>query len=213
MVRRHPRRPQRPATDRASPSSAAHARVWQQQLDKRLAEADTHAERQWWQLVATEIPSATTDPFLPALAKAEQPHPGRIRRRPPRSVGGRCRTPTRRSPRGSPVVAHPRSATPTNGVPGACSSPRRPSDPTDDHHARAAATLAALGAASRVRPEPLKAAMPYNPYNAGVMLRGLVPNPRSTLLARRGRPACCASSAAAGRALPVKDPRRPPPPG
>jgi hypothetical protein len=45
------------------------ARAWQQQLHKRLAEADTPAERQWWQLVAIEIPSATTDPFLPALAE------------------------------------------------------------------------------------------------------------------------------------------------
>ena len=43
------------------------ARIFQQQLDKRLAAADTHADRRWRQLLATEVPSATADPFLPEL--------------------------------------------------------------------------------------------------------------------------------------------------
>jgi hypothetical protein len=42
-------------------------RIWQQQLDMRLAAADTHTDRQWRRLIATEVPSATTDPFLPTL--------------------------------------------------------------------------------------------------------------------------------------------------
>jgi hypothetical protein len=43
------------------------ARIFQQQLDKRLAAADTNAERQWRRLLATEAPSAAADPFLPEL--------------------------------------------------------------------------------------------------------------------------------------------------
>jgi hypothetical protein len=42
-------------------------RIWQQQLDLRLAAADTHTDRQWRQLLATAVPSATADPFSPAL--------------------------------------------------------------------------------------------------------------------------------------------------
>ena len=42
-------------------------RIWQKQLDMRLAAADTHTDRQWRQLIATEVPSATADPFLPTL--------------------------------------------------------------------------------------------------------------------------------------------------
>jgi hypothetical protein len=43
------------------------ARAWQQRLDKRLAAADTGKEWRWRQLLAAEAPSATEDPFLPAL--------------------------------------------------------------------------------------------------------------------------------------------------
>ena len=43
------------------------ARIFQQQLDKRLAAADTNTDRQWRRLLATEAPSATADPFLPEL--------------------------------------------------------------------------------------------------------------------------------------------------
>ncbi|HEY6685303.1 MAG TPA: hypothetical protein VI094_03745, partial [Propionibacteriaceae bacterium] len=39
-------------------------------LDKRLAAAaDTQADRQWRQLLATEVPSVNADPFLPELAE------------------------------------------------------------------------------------------------------------------------------------------------
>ena len=48
-------------------SHAAHA--WQRQLDKRLGAADNHADRQWRQLLATEVPSATADPFMPELVE------------------------------------------------------------------------------------------------------------------------------------------------
>jgi hypothetical protein len=43
------------------------ARIFQQQLDKRLAAPDTNADGQWRRLLATEAPSATADPFLPEL--------------------------------------------------------------------------------------------------------------------------------------------------
>jgi hypothetical protein len=42
-------------------------RIWQQQLDMRLAAAETHTDRQWRRLIAPEVPSATADPFLPTL--------------------------------------------------------------------------------------------------------------------------------------------------
>jgi hypothetical protein len=45
------------------------ARFFQQQLDKRLAAADTHADLRWRQLLATEIPRVTADPFMPELAE------------------------------------------------------------------------------------------------------------------------------------------------
>jgi hypothetical protein len=43
------------------------ARFFQQQLDKRLAAADTHADSRWRQLLATAVPRVTADPFLPEL--------------------------------------------------------------------------------------------------------------------------------------------------
>jgi hypothetical protein len=50
------------------PAELGHAaRVWQQQLDERIAAADTHTDSQWRQLLATAAPSATADPFLPEL--------------------------------------------------------------------------------------------------------------------------------------------------
>jgi hypothetical protein len=50
--------------------------------------------------------------LIPARAdrKVEQPHSGRLRCHPARAVGGSRRTATRRPPRRSPLVAHPRSA-------------------------------------------------------------------------------------------------------
>jgi hypothetical protein len=51
------------------PPQLGHAaRVWQQQLDKRLAAADTRTEWRWRQLLAAEVPN-TTDSFLPELTE------------------------------------------------------------------------------------------------------------------------------------------------
>jgi hypothetical protein len=44
------------------------ARIWQHRLGMRLA-VDTHADWQWRQLLATETPTTTADPFLPELAE------------------------------------------------------------------------------------------------------------------------------------------------
>ena len=49
------------------PQLGRAARIFQQQLDIRVAAADTNADRQWRRLLATEAPSATADPFLPEL--------------------------------------------------------------------------------------------------------------------------------------------------
>jgi conjugative relaxase-like TrwC/TraI family protein len=51
------------------PQVGRAARVFQQQLDKRLATTDTRTEWEWRQLVAAVVPSATADPFLPELAE------------------------------------------------------------------------------------------------------------------------------------------------
>jgi hypothetical protein len=52
------------------PAQLGHAaRIFQLQLDNRLAATDTRTVRQWRHLLATEAPSATTDPFLPELTE------------------------------------------------------------------------------------------------------------------------------------------------
>ncbi len=51
------------------PQLGRAARIFQQQLDKRLAAPDTNTDRQWRRLLATEAPSATADPFLPELTE------------------------------------------------------------------------------------------------------------------------------------------------
>jgi hypothetical protein len=51
------------------PQLGRATRVYQQQLDMRLAATDTRTEWDWRQLVAAEVPSATADPFLPELAE------------------------------------------------------------------------------------------------------------------------------------------------
>jgi hypothetical protein len=51
------------------PQLGRATRVFQQQLDQRLAATDTRTERQWRQLVATEAPDATMDPFLSELTE------------------------------------------------------------------------------------------------------------------------------------------------
>ena len=50
------------------PQHSYAGRIWQQQLDKRLAATDSRPDRDLQRLLATEVPSATTDPFLPELA-------------------------------------------------------------------------------------------------------------------------------------------------
>ena len=92
------------------PQLGRATRIFQQLLDIRLA--DSNEDREWRQLLATAVPSGHHRP-VPAgpRGKAEQPHPGRLRRHPPPAVGGRRSTPTRRPPRRSPLVAHPRPAT------------------------------------------------------------------------------------------------------
>jgi conjugative relaxase-like TrwC/TraI family protein len=49
------------------PQLGRAARIFQQQLDKRLAAPDTNADRQWRRFLDIEVPSATADPFLPEL--------------------------------------------------------------------------------------------------------------------------------------------------
>jgi conjugative relaxase-like TrwC/TraI family protein len=50
-----------------SPQLGRAARIFQQQLDKRLAIPDTNTDGQWRQLLAKEVPGATADSFLPEL--------------------------------------------------------------------------------------------------------------------------------------------------
>jgi hypothetical protein len=49
------------------PQLGRATRIFQQLLDIRLA--DSNEDREWRQLLAREVPSATTDPFLPELAE------------------------------------------------------------------------------------------------------------------------------------------------
>ena len=51
------------------PQLGRAARVWQQQLDMRLAAADTRTEWRWRQLLAAEVPNTTADSFLPQLTE------------------------------------------------------------------------------------------------------------------------------------------------
>jgi hypothetical protein len=51
------------------PQLGRATRIFQQQLDRRLAAADTRTERRWRQLLAIEAPSVTADPFLPELTE------------------------------------------------------------------------------------------------------------------------------------------------
>jgi AAA domain len=52
------------------PPQLGHAaRVWQQQLDERLAAADSRTEWRWRKLLAAEVPTTTADSFLPELTE------------------------------------------------------------------------------------------------------------------------------------------------
>ena len=107
MARCHPGRPQRPATNRATPTRSCRA---------NLATATRQATRHCgyrrgmaMAAIARHGSPKCDRRSIPAGADrtVEQPHPGRFRRHPARAVGGRRRTPTRRPPRRSPLVAHP----------------------------------------------------------------------------------------------------------
>ena len=128
---------------------------------------------------------------LPAGAgrKVAQPHPSRLRRHPACIVGGRRSAATRRPPRGSALVAHSRSTTPTIREPGPSDNQHRPSEAAHAHVVRgAAATCAALGAASRLRPKPLTlAARPISTAEVG--FGGLSPNPLIPIKRRGARSA------------------------
>ena len=152
-------RPGPPQLDRAT-------RIWQQQLDMRLAAANTHTDRQWRQLLAREVPSATTDPFLPELAERLS----NLTR-----AGFDATHLVRSAAAVGPLPDdHPAAALwwrildqlPQNAEPGPHNARRRPKTKADDYDiTRPAATRPALGAASRVRPEPLKPGIP-TPHNA-----------------------------------------------
>jgi len=49
------------------PQHGRATRIWQHQLDVRLAAAEIHTDQPWRQLLATEVPSTTAHPFLPEL--------------------------------------------------------------------------------------------------------------------------------------------------
>jgi AAA domain len=49
------------------PQPGRATRIWQRQLDMRLAAVEIHTDRPWRQLLAIEVPSTTADPFLPEL--------------------------------------------------------------------------------------------------------------------------------------------------
>ena len=155
MARRHPGRPQRPATHRATPAQPRHP-----SLATATRQATRHGHLRRPAMASTSChgsPQRYGGPlYAGACRKVEQPHPGRLRRHPPRAVGGRRGTPTRRPPRRSPLVAHPRPAT-GNAEPRTRNPRGTPSDQAHDHDlTREAATAAALVGPSRVRAEPLK---------------------------------------------------------
>jgi hypothetical protein len=116
---------------------------------------------------------------IPAGAggKIDKSRLGRLRRRCPCAVGGRRRTPTRRPPRGSPLVAHPRSATPQMPsqdptTPNTVPSTRRTTTTSHDQQP----PRPPLGTASRGRPESLNLAS--RPTTTPEMcFGGLSPNP------------------------------------
>ena len=103
--------PERPATHRATPTRPRRPNL---PTATRQATRRRGHQRRPAMAAATRhrSPQRHRGP-IPARTrgKVDQPHPGRLRRHPPPAVGGRRRTPTRRPPRRSPLVAHPRPAT------------------------------------------------------------------------------------------------------
>ena len=184
VARRHPGRPQRPATHRATPARPRRPNL--PTATRQATRRRGHPTRwRWRQLLATEVPSATADPFLPELAErlSNLTRAG-FDATLPRAVGGRRRTPTRRPPRRSPLVAHPRSAT-ANAEPGPRNPQRRPSDQAHDHDVtdqrhpcrarrrlRRSARAAENVAASQRRRSVSQSLLPNSSTDQGRLLRG-----------------------------------------
>jgi hypothetical protein len=188
VARRHPGRPERPATHRATPT-----RLRRPSLPAATRPA-TRRRRHPYRMAMAAIahcrsPQCHQGPILARVnRKVERPYPGRLRRHPPPAVGGRRWTAPRRSSRRSPLVAHPRSAT-------ADTTRNRQRCPSDPAHSRAGAHVAGE-AASGVRPEPLT--LPTQ--NDGGIFRQ-DPLPRLTLNIYQGT-LCSALVFAALRAAP-----------
>ena len=137
------------------PQLGRTTRAWQQRLDNRLAATDTYTD--WRQMLATEAPSTTADPFLPELEERL----GNLTR-----AGFDATNLVRSAAAAGPLPEdHPAAALwwrildqlPETPESGPCEPRGSPSDQTYGHDlTRAAATQAALGAASPFRPEPLK---------------------------------------------------------
>ena len=161
------------------PPQLGHAaRIFQQQLDKRLAAAGYPYRPAMAATARHRSPQRDRRP-IPAgtRGKVDQPHPGRLRRHPPRAVGGRRRTPTRRPPRRSPLVAHPRPAT-ANAEPGTRNPRGNPSDQAHDHDAHATSSHPCR--ARRRLPRSARAAETSPPdasTTPEMCFGGLLPNP------------------------------------
>jgi len=133
------------------------AQAWQQRLDKRLAAADTRTEWRWRQLLAAEAPTTTADSFLPQLTE-------RLSNLTP--AGFDATLLVRSAAAAGPLPDdHPAAALwwrildqlPRKCRTRALQSPTRPSEQEHSHEVtRPRATQAELGAASRIRPKPLK---------------------------------------------------------
>ena len=67
VARRHPGRPRRPATHRATPARPRRPNLATATRQATRRRGYPYADRQWRRLLATEVPSATADPFLPEL--------------------------------------------------------------------------------------------------------------------------------------------------
>jgi hypothetical protein len=140
-------------------------RIWQQQLDIRLAAAETHTGWQWRHMLATEVPDATADPFLPELEErlSNLTRAGFDAGQLVRSAAAAGPLPDDH-PAAAPLVAHPRSA-PARAEPGRRNPRRSPSDEAHDYAVtRPAATHAALG--GRLLPSARAAERKYRPTMA-----------------------------------------------
>ena len=157
MARRHPGRPQSTCDPPGHPSSATppESSNSNSTSDSPLR-LPTQTER-WRQLLATEVPSATADPFLPELAERLTISPGPASTPPVLVRSAAAAGPL---PDDHPAAALwwrildqlPQTPNQDPATPEAVPATRR----TTTTSREPAATQAALGTASRVRPEPLK---------------------------------------------------------